>query len=74
MTRTMSLSRTARETLNEMGIDVHEIRDGMVHMGDAASGPYEPAPVEVVERACEAADAEPGADTARRFELFHDAL
>jgi hypothetical protein len=74
MTMTQTLSRTARETLDELGIDLHEIRDGMVYMGDQQGGPYLPATVVQVEAACRAADSEPAADVERRFDLFHGAL
>lgn len=69
------LTRAHREILTELGIDVHLVENGVVHLGDQASGPYEPVSVEALIEACDAVD-DPRRflDSAHRFGVFHDVL
>jgi hypothetical protein len=75
MSTETKLSRNAREILDGLGITVHRVDGGLVHLGDEQGGPYDdPVPtVAQVEAACEDADAR-GGTVAYRFEAFHDAL
>ncbi|HZD05744.1 MAG TPA: hypothetical protein VE173_12530 [Longimicrobiales bacterium] len=69
------LSEQARTILNELGIGLHYVGGGVVHMGDAEGGPCAPVSMESVEEACAAvAEEEAFQDAAHRLEVFQEAL
>ncbi len=75
-----ALSTTAREFLVGLGVEVYDVRDGVVYMGDRSGGSYDPASIVAVESACETAAAQEFHDDEDRtakaycFAAFHSAL
>lgn len=74
MTTTTTLSSFARKTLDELGIDVHKVEDGLVYMSDHGGGPYEPATAEAIEAACREIEGSEFPHEDDRFNAFHVAL